>query len=107
MTRRRAYRHRCHMIEIQELTRRFGTTLAVDRLSFTVAPGLVTGFVGPNGAGKSTTIRMILGLDTPDAGRALIDGRAYRQLRRPLRTVGALLDAGAVHPGRTASAHLT
>lgn len=75
-------------------------------MSFSVRPGLVTGFVGPNGAGKSTTLRMILGLDTPDAGEALVGGRAYRSLRRPLRHVGALLDAGAVEPGRSARNHL-
>ncbi|MDL4775527.1 ABC transporter ATP-binding protein [Actinomadura xylanilytica] len=93
-------------IEVSGLRKRYGPTVAVDDLSFTVAPGRVTGFVGPNGAGKSTTMRMILGLDRPDAGTALIGGRPYRRLRSPLREVGAMLDAGAVHPGRRARAHL-
>jgi ABC-2 type transport system ATP-binding protein len=88
------------------LRKRFGATRALDGMSFTVRPGLVTGFVGPNGAGKSTTLRVILGLDTPDAGEALVAGRPYRSLRRPLRHVGALLDAGAVEPGRSAWNHL-
>jgi ABC-2 type transport system ATP-binding protein len=79
----------------------------VDDLSFTVEPGRVTGFVGPNGAGKSTTMRVILGLDAPDAGAALVGGKAYRSLRTPLREVGALLDAGAIHPGRRARDHLS
>src|SRR3712207_270986 len=92
-------------IECRGLRKRYGRTVAVDGLSFTVRPGLVTGFVGPNGAGKSTTMRMILGLDAPDEGAALIGGRAYRSLRRPLRHVGALLDAGCVHPGRRAYDH--
>jgi ABC-2 type transport system ATP-binding protein len=94
------------MIETQELTMRYGATVAVDRLSFQVRPGRVTGFLGPNGAGKSTTMRMILGLDTPTGGRALVGGRPYRGLRYPLRTVGALLDAGAVSGGLTARQHL-
>jgi ABC-2 type transport system ATP-binding protein len=93
-------------IEARGLTKRYGPTTAVDDLTFTVRPGLVTGFVGPNGAGKSTTMRMMLGLDAPDAGQALIGGRPYRTLREPLRTVGALLDAEAVHPGRRARDHL-
>ncbi len=93
-------------IEVRELTKRYGSTAAVDDLSFTVEPGRVTGFVGPNGAGKSTTMRVILGLDAPDAGRALVGGRPYRSLRAPLREVGALLDAAAVHPGRRARDHL-
>jgi ABC-2 type transport system ATP-binding protein len=93
-------------IEVNELRKTYGPTVAVDGLSFTVAPGQVTGFVGPNGAGKSTTMRMILGLDAPDTGTALVGGRAYRELRTPLREVGALLDAGAVHPGRRARDHL-
>ena len=80
--------------------------MAVDRLSFTVRPGTVTGFLGPNGSGKSTTLRMIMGLDFPDAGQARIGGRAYRELRWPLREVGALLEARAFHPGRTARSHL-
>ncbi|WP_436498412.1 ABC transporter ATP-binding protein [Actinokineospora sp. HUAS TT18] len=94
------------MIEAIGLTKRYGRTLAVDDLTFTVPAGRVTGFVGPNGSGKSTTMRMILGLDAPTAGRALIDGNRYRDLRHPLRTVGALLDAKWVHPNRSARAHL-
>ncbi|KOV89079.1 ABC transporter ATP-binding protein [Nocardia sp. NRRL S-836] len=94
------------MIEAIGLTKRYGRTVAVDDLSFTVQPGRVTGFLGPNGAGKSTTMRMILGLDRPTAGRVLIDGRSYADLNRPLRTVGALLDAKWVHPNRSARAHL-
>jgi ABC-2 type transport system ATP-binding protein len=94
------------MIEAEGLCKRFGKTLAVDDLSFTVQPGRVTGFLGPNGAGKSTTMRMILGLDSPTSGRVLIDGRPYRELRHPLRKVGALLDAKWVHPNRSARAHL-
>jgi ABC-2 type transport system ATP-binding protein len=95
------------MIEVQRLTKRFGTVLAVDDLSFGVRPGLVTGFLGPNGAGKSTTLRMILGLDTPSNGQALVHGRRYRALPHPLRTVGSLLDASAVQGGRSARAHLS
>src|SRR3981189_1450576 len=94
------------MIEAAGLTKRYGATAAVSGLSFTVPPGQVTGFLGPNGAGKSTTMRMILGLDAPDAGSALIDGRRYQSLRAPLCHVGALLDAGAFHPGRRARDHL-
>jgi ABC-2 type transport system ATP-binding protein len=94
------------MIEITDLTKRYGTTVAVDGLSFSVVPGRVTGFLGPNGAGKSTTLRVVLGLDTPTAGRATVAGRPYRELPAPLRVVGALLDATAVHGGRTAAAHL-
>jgi ABC-2 type transport system ATP-binding protein len=93
-------------IEVSGLRKRFGPTLALDGMSFTVQPGQVTGFVGPNGAGKSTTMRVILGLDAPDAGRALIGGRPYRSLRHPLSQVGALLDAGALQPSRTARNHL-
>ncbi|WP_405796706.1 ABC transporter ATP-binding protein [Streptomyces sp. NBC_01506] len=93
-------------IEIQELRKQFGQTVAVDGLSFTVRPGQVTGFVGPNGAGKSTTMRMLLGLDAPDSGSALIGGRRYATLRRPLSEVGALLDAAAVHPSRRGRDHL-
>ncbi|MGL5829361.1 MAG: ABC transporter ATP-binding protein, partial [Angustibacter sp.] len=95
------------MIEAVGLTKRYGSTLAVDHLSFAIKPGVVTGFLGPNGAGKSTTMRMILGLDTPSAGYALVQGRRFADLRSPLHTVGALLDAKDVHPGRTARAHLT
>ena len=93
-------------IEARELKKRYGTTTAVDGLTFTVSPGKVTGFVGPNGAGKSTTMRMMLGLDSPDGGSALIGGRPYQTLRDPLRAVGALLDAEAFHPGRRARDHL-
>ncbi len=94
------------MIEIRGLTKRYGGALAVDDLSFTVAPGSVTGFLGPNGAGKSTTMRIVLGLDRPTSGEALVDGRPFASLTDPLRRVGALLDAGSVHPGRTGRAHL-
>ena len=94
------------MIEARGLSKRYGAAVAVDRLSFDVRPGLVTGFLGPNGAGKSTTMRLILGLDAPDAGWARIGGRAYRDLARPLRTVGALLEARSFHPGRSARGHL-
>jgi len=94
------------MIEVEGLTKRFGSTVAVQDLSFTVRPGQVTGFLGPNGAGKSTTMRVILGLDRPTAGQALIMGKPYAQLAEPLRTVGALLDAKWVHPNRSARSHL-
>jgi ABC-2 type transport system ATP-binding protein len=94
------------MIVTRGLTKRYGDTLAVDALSFTVAPGVVTGFLGPNGSGKSTTMRMILGLDRPDAGAALVNGCSYADLSWPLREVGALLDAKAFHPGRSARNHL-
>jgi len=94
------------MIEALNLTKRFGRTTAVDDLTFSVPAGCVTGFVGANGAGKTTTMRMILGLARPDGGRVLVNGRRYAELRRPLSQVGALLDAGAVHPGRRASHHL-
>jgi len=93
-------------IEVSGLRKRFGPTLALDGMSFTVRPGQVTGFVGPNGAGKSTTMRAVLGLDAPDAGTALIGGRPYPSLRRPLTHVGALLDAAALQPGRSARNHL-
>ena len=94
------------MIEAVGLSKRYGKTLAVDNLSFTVQPGRVTGFLGPNGAGKSTTMRMILGLDAPTAGHVEIDGKKYRDLHQPLRKIGALLDAKWVHPNRSARAHL-
>ena len=94
------------MIEVRGLTKRYGTTLAVDDLSFDVEPGKVTGFLGPNGAGKSTTMRMMLGLDRPTAGEALVNGRSFASLAEPLREVGALLDPGALHPGRTGRNHL-
>jgi ABC-2 type transport system ATP-binding protein len=93
-------------LEARGLRKRYGSTLAVDGLSFTVRPGVVTGFVGPNGAGKSTTMRLFLGLDAPDAGVALVGGRRYAELASPLREVGALLDARAFHPGRSAREHL-
>jgi ABC-2 type transport system ATP-binding protein len=93
-------------IEVRGLTKRYGRTVAVDDLSFRVEAGRVTGFVGPNGAGKSTTMRLLLGLDAPNAGEALVGGRLYRDLRAPLCEVGALLDAGATHPGRRARSHL-
>ncbi len=94
------------MIEARGLVKRYGSTTAVDNLSFDVRPGTVTGFLGPNGAGKSTTMRMILGLDRPDAGMVKINGKQYGDLRSPLREVGALLEAKAFHPGRTARSHL-
>jgi ABC-2 type transport system ATP-binding protein len=94
------------LIQAHELTKRFGDKVAVDHLSFMVEPGRVTGFLGPNGAGKSTTMRLILGLDRPNSGTATIGGLAYAQLDRPLRTVGALLEARSLHPGRSARNHL-
>ena len=94
------------MIEVHDLTKRYGKKLAVDHLTFSVAPGQVTGFLGPNGAGKSTTMRLILGLDRPSEGTATINGRNYQDLADPLRTVGALLEARSVHPGRSADNHL-
>jgi ABC-2 type transport system ATP-binding protein len=94
------------MIETHSLTKRYGSATAVDDLSIVVRPGRVTGFLGPNGAGKSTTMRMILGLDLPTSGHTLVSDRPYRTLRHPLREVGALLDPGAVHRGRTARNHL-
>jgi ABC-2 type transport system ATP-binding protein len=93
-------------IEIDGLRKRFGSTRALDGMSFTVQPGQVTGFVGPNGAGKSTTMRVILGLDAPDSGRALVGGQPYPRLRHPLSHLGALLDAAALQPGRSARNHL-
>jgi ABC-2 type transport system ATP-binding protein len=94
------------LITLDRLTKRFGGTLAVDGLDLEIRPGRVTGFLGPNGAGKSTTMRMILGLDRPTSGRALLDGRPYESYAWPLRKVGALLEAKAVHPGRTGRNHL-
>ena len=94
------------LIQARELTKRYGDKVAVDHLSFDVEPGVVTGFLGPNGAGKSTTMRLITGLDRPDAGMATIGGRAYAQLVRPLSVVGALLEARSLHPGRSARDHL-
>ena len=93
-------------IEVTGLRKRFGSTVALDGMTFTVRPGQVTGFVGPNGAGKSTTMRVILALDSADEGTALVSGQPYRQIRRPLTHVGALLDAGALHPARTGRNHL-
>jgi ABC-2 type transport system ATP-binding protein len=93
-------------IEIDGLRKRFGPTQALDGMTFTVQPGHVTGFVGPNGAGKSTTVRVVVGLDAPDAGTATIGGRPYRSLQNPLTHVGSLLDAGALQPGRSARNHL-
>jgi len=93
-------------IEVTGLRKRFGSTLALDGMSFIVQPGQVTGFVGPNGAGKSTTMRVVLGLDAPDQGSALIGGQPYSKLRRPLSHIGAMLDAAALQPGRTARNHL-
>jgi ABC-2 type transport system ATP-binding protein len=94
------------LIEAHDLTKRFGDKVAVDHLTFSVAPGRVTGFLGPNGAGKSTTMRLVLGLDRPQSGTATIGGRTYSQLSKPLRTVGALLEARSVHTGRSARNHL-
>jgi ABC-2 type transport system ATP-binding protein len=94
------------MIEATGLSKRYGATLAVDDLSFTVPPGQVTGFLGPNGAGKSTTMRMVLGLDKPTAGSVTVGGRPYAEYRRPLFEVGALLEAKAIHGGRSAYNHL-
>ncbi|MCE7483234.1 MULTISPECIES: ABC transporter ATP-binding protein [Microbacterium] len=94
------------MITAEGLTKRFGDKTAVQDVSFTVQPGTVTGFLGPNGAGKSTTMRMIVGLDKPTAGRTTVNGKEYRRLRAPLTDVGVLLDAKAVHTGRTARNHL-
>ncbi|MEV5429823.1 ABC transporter ATP-binding protein [Streptomyces sp. NPDC052701] len=94
------------MIELEGLTKRYGEKVAVNNLSFTVRPGIVTGFLGPNGAGKSTTMRMILGLDRPTAGDVRIDGKHYHQLKDPLTYIGALLEARGVHPGRSAYHHL-
>ena len=94
------------MIEAEGLSKRYGDTLAVDNLTFSVAPGKITGFLGPNGAGKTTTMRMILGLDRPTAGRVTVDGKPFDQADQPMRRVGALLDAKAVHGGRSAYNHL-
>jgi ABC-2 type transport system ATP-binding protein len=94
------------MIQAQGLTKRYGSVLAVNDLSFEVLPGRVTGFLGPNGAGKSTTLRMVLGLDAPTSGSVTVNGRPYGQHRRPLREVGALLDAKALNGGRSAYNHL-
>src|SRR6202034_3584034 len=94
------------VIEVRELTKRFGSVLAVDHLSFTVEHGTVVGFLGPNGAGKTTTLRMLLGLIKPTDGSATINGQPYRDLPAPLHVVGAALEASAAYPGRTARNHL-
>lgn len=94
------------MIELQNLTKRYGDKTVVDDLTFTVQPGVVTGFLGPNGAGKSTTMRMLVGLDKPDGGSARVNGRAYTEHRAPMHEIGVLLEAGATHPGRSARNHL-
>jgi len=94
------------MIEAHGLVKRYGSTMAVNDLSFSIRPGLVTGFLGPNGAGKTTTMRMILGLDAPTQGSVTVGGRGYRDLPAPMREVGALLDAKALHGGRRARDHL-
>ena len=94
------------MIVAEAVSKRYGPTVAVDDLTFSVEPGRVTGFLGPNGAGKSTTMRMIIGLDAPSAGRVTVNGRSYREMRFPLREIGALLEAKAIHPGRNARNHL-
>ena len=94
------------VIEVCGVSKRFGPVTALDGVTFTVRPGLVTGMVGPNGAGKSTVLRVILGLHRPDTGRALVDGRPYRDLSRPLTRVGSLLDAAALHPAHSARNHL-
>jgi ABC-2 type transport system ATP-binding protein len=95
-----------HRIDVVGLTKRFGEVLALDNLTFSVRPGVVTGFLGPNGAGKTTTLRCLLGLVTPTAGSVTLDGRAYRDIENPLRMVGAALEAASFHPGRSARAHL-
>src|SRR3954454_14631006 len=94
------------MIDAQHLSKRYGERLAVDDLTFTVQPGVVTGFLGPNGAGKSTTMRMILGLDAPTSGHVTVNGKAYRDLPAPLHEIGAMLEARAIHTGRSAYNHL-
>src|ERR1700712_5754582 len=94
------------MIEARGVTKRYGDKTAVDDLTFTVRPGVVTGFLGPNGSGKSTTMRMLLGLDRPTSGRSMINGRNYVDFAAPLREVGALLEAKAIHTGRSARNHL-
>jgi len=94
------------MIEAKDLTKRYGDTLAVDDLSFTVHPGVVTGFLGPNGSGKSNTMRLIMGLDAPNGGDVTVNGRHVHDLSWPLHEVGALLESRSIHPGRSAQAHL-
>src|SRR5271170_3347919 len=102
----KANQGRIPMIEARSLTKRYGPTVAVSDLSFTIRPGIVTGFLGPNGSGKTTTMRMILGLDYPTSGSVTVAGRKYAQLDWPMREVGALLEARAVHGGRSARSHL-
>jgi ABC-2 type transport system ATP-binding protein len=94
------------MIQVEHVTKRYGDRVAVDDLSFEVRPGIVTGFLGPNGAGKSTTMRVILGLDTPTSGRSTVNGKSYRDLKAPLSEIGAMLEARAIHTGRSAYNHL-
>jgi ABC-2 type transport system ATP-binding protein len=94
------------MITARGLTKHYGRVVAVRDLTFTVRPGVVTGFLGPNGAGKSTTMRILIGLDRPNAGQATVNGKPYRELRQPLHEVGAMLEARSFHPGRSARAHL-
>ena len=94
------------MIEVTDVTKRYGEKVAVRDLTFKVRPGIVTGFLGPNGSGKSTTMRLILGLDAPNAGRTSVNGKAYRDHAAPLHEVGALLEARSVHTGRSAYNHL-
>jgi ABC-2 type transport system ATP-binding protein len=94
------------MIDVEHVTKRYGEKVAVDDLTFTVKPGIVTGFLGPNGAGKSTTMRMILGLDAPTSGRVEVNGKAYRNLAAPMHEIGAMLEARAIHTGRSAYNHL-
>jgi len=94
------------VIDVRRITKRYGKKVAVDDVTFSVSPGLVTGFVGPNGAGKSTLMRLILGLDAPNSGSVSVNGRAYRDHRAPLHEVGAMLEARAIHPGRSAVGHL-
>lgn len=94
------------MIQVREVTKRYGAKTVVDHLSFTAKPGQVTGFLGPNGAGKSTTMRMIVGLDAPTSGDVLVNGEPYASSTAPLHEIGVLLEAKAVHPGRTAVSHL-
>src|ERR1700712_2260708 len=106
MVKRRARADHQSMIEAQHLTKRYGEKVAVDDLTFTVQPGIVTGFLGPNGAGKSTTMRMILGLDAPTSGPVSVNGRSYRDLAAPLHEIGAMLEARAIHTGRSAYHHL-
>src|ERR1700710_1793037 len=94
------------MIEVEHVTKRYGDRIAVDDLTFQVKPGIVTGFLGPNGAGKSTTMRVILGLDAPTSGHVTVNGKAYRDLAAPLHEIGAMLEARAIHTGRSAYNHL-